>query len=52
MRAKALLSHDVNTAVQKVLQVDEELGEVEKTPELFEKNLTGRSGRQLFSLPR
>ena len=36
MRAETVLRHDVNPAVQKMLEVDEELGKIEKAPAAFQ----------------
>ena len=36
MRAETILSDDVDPAVQKLLEFDEELGEVEEAPPVFE----------------
>ena len=48
MRAETVLRHDVNPAVQKMLEVDEELGKIEKAPAAFEVDeevhVTVRSG--------
>ena len=36
MRAETVLRHDVHPAVQKVLEVDEEFGKIEKAPTTFQ----------------
>ena len=36
MRAETVLRHDVNPAVQKMLEVYEELGKIEKAPATFQ----------------